>query len=226
MDDLKDWPRTIEQAQIVQDQLRDRVILDDRLGEVRWVGGADLGFEEQGTIARAAVVVLSFPELERVEYAIARMPTPFPYVPGFLSFREVPAILQAFRQLQQKPDVILCDGQGYAHPRRFGLACHLGVLLDLPTIGAAKSRLLGEHDPLGAAKGDWQPTIDRAETVGAVVRSRHNCRPLYVSSGHRVSLPTAIDLVLRCTTRYRLPETTRWADAIASQRGAYSAVEP
>lgn len=223
MDDLKDWPRTIEQAQIVQDQLRDRVILDDRLGEVRWVGGADLGFEEQGTIARAAVVVLSFPELERVEYAIARMPTPFPYVPGFLSFREVPAILQAFRQLQQKPDVILCDGQGYAHPRRFGLACHLGVLLDLPTIGAAKSRLLGDHDPLGAAKGDWQPTIDRAETVGAVVRSRHNCRPLYVSSGHRVSLPTAIDLVLRCTTRYRLPETTRWADAIASQRGAYGA---
>jgi deoxyribonuclease V len=223
MDDLKDWPRTIEQARVVQDQLRDRVILDDRLGEVRWVGGADLGFEEQGTIARAAVVVLSFPELERVEYAIARMPTPFPYVPGFLSFREVPAILQAFRQLQQKPDVILCDGQGYAHPRRFGLACHLGVLLDLPTIGAAKSRLLGEHDPLGAAKGDWQPTIDRAETVGAVVRSRHNCRPLYVSSGHRVSLPTAIDLVLRCTTRYRLPETTRWADAIASQRGAYGA---
>lgn len=223
MDDLKDWPRTIEQAQVVQDQLRDRVILDDRLGEVRWVGGADLGFEEQGTIARAAVVVLSFPELERVEYAIARMPTPFPYVPGFLSFREVPAILQAFRQLQQKPDVILCDGQGYAHPRRFGLACHLGVLLDLPTIGAAKSRLLGDHDPLGAAKGDWQPTIDRAETVGAVVRSRHNCRPLYVSSGHRVSLPTAIDLVLRCTTRYRLPETTRWADAIASQRGAYGA---
>jgi deoxyribonuclease V len=223
MDDLKDWPRTIEQARVVQDQLRDRVILDDCLGEVRWVGGADLGFEEQGTIARAAVVVLSFPELERVEYAIARMPTPFPYVPGFLSFREVPAILQAFRQLQQKPDVILCDGQGYAHPRRFGLACHLGVLLDLPTIGAAKSRLLGEHDPLGAAKGDWQPTIDRAETVGAVVRSRHNCRPLYVSSGHRVSLPTAIDLVLRCTTRYRLPETTRWADAIASQRGAYGA---
>ncbi|TAD77293.1 MAG: deoxyribonuclease V [Oscillatoriales cyanobacterium] len=225
MNDLHPWPRTIEQARIVQDQLRDRVILDDRLGEVRWVGGADLGFEEQGTIARAAVVVLSFPELERVEYAIARMPTPFPYVPGFLSFREVPAILQAFEQLHQKPDVILCDGQGYAHPRRFGLACHLGVLLDLPTIGAAKSRLIGEHDPLGPAKGDWQPTLDRAETVGAVVRSRHNCRPLYVSSGHRVSLPTAIDLVLRCTTRYRLPETTRWADAIASQRGAYGTVK-
>lgn len=225
MDLLQHWPQTIEQARLVQEQLRDRVVLDDRLSEIRWIGGADLGFEDQGTIARAAVVVLRFPDLERVESAIARMPTPFPYVPGFLSFREVPAILQAFQQLHQKPDIILCDGQGYAHPRRFGLACHLGVLLDLPTIGAAKSRLLGEHDPLGPAKGDWQPMIDRAETVGAVVRSRHNCRPLYVSSGHRVSLPTAIDLVLRCTTRYRLPETTRWADAIASQRGAYSAVE-
>ena len=216
-----DWPRTIEQAKVVQDNLRDRVIRHDQFSPVQWVGGADVGFEENGTIARAAVVVLSFPALERVEWAIARMPTPFPYVPGFLSFREIPVILEAFQKLQQKPDLILCDGQGYAHPRRFGLACHLGILLNLPTIGAAKSHFIGTHDFLGEIKGNWQPLIDREETIGAIVRTRTNCRPLYISVGHRVSLPTAIELVLSCTPRYRLPETTRWADAIASRRGAY-----
>lgn len=215
------WPKTIDEAKIVQTTLRDRVIRHDQFSSVKWVGGADVGFEENGTIARAAVVVLSFPELEKVEWAIARMPTPFPYVPGFLSFREVPVILEAFQKLRQKPDLILCDGQGYAHPRRFGLACHLGVLLDLPTIGAAKSHLIGTHDTLGNLKGNWQPLVDHNEIIGAIVRSRTNCRPLYISVGHQVSLPTAIEFVLRCTPRYRLPETTRWADAIASRRGAF-----
>jgi deoxyribonuclease V len=218
---IDNWPKTTEAAKEVQNQLRDRVILQDQFSAPKLIGGADVGFEENGAIARAAVVVLSFPSLERIEFAIARTPTPFPYVPGFLSFREVPVILQAFDQLQQKPDLILCDGQGYAHPRRFGLACHLGLLLNLPTIGVAKSHLIGTHEPLDLAKGSWQPLIDREETIGAIVRSRQNCRPLYVSSGHRVSLPTAIELVLNCTPRYRLPETTRWADAIASQRGSF-----
>ncbi len=217
---LADWPRTTAAAQVVQAELRDRVICIDRFGEIRHVAGVDVGFEDHYKTARAAVAVLSFPELALQEQAIAYAPTPFPYVPGFLSFREVPVILQALAKLSLEPDLILCDGQGYAHPRRFGLACHLGVLLDWPTLGVAKSRLVGTHQELGLEKGAQQPLWDRGEQVGVVLRSRSNVRPLYISSGHRVSLETAVELTLRCTPKYRLPETTRWADKLASNRGA------
>ncbi|MDY7013038.1 MAG: deoxyribonuclease V [Cyanobacteriota bacterium] len=213
------WPQTVEEATALQEQLRDRVLLEDQLGEINTVAGVDVGFEENYTITKAAAVVLSFPQLERVEKAIARIPTTFPYIPGFLSFREIPALLQALDQLQTLPDLILCDGQGIAHPRRLGIAAHLGVLLELPAIGAAKSRLIGTHEALAPEKGSWQPLRDKGEIIGAVVRSRANVKPLYVSPGHKVSLETAIDCVLRCTTQYRLPETTRWADRIASSRG-------
>jgi deoxyribonuclease V len=162
--------------------------------------------------------VLSFPELQLVEQAIARRPTTFPYIPGFLSFREVPAVMDALEKVSTTPDLILCDGQGIAHPRRFGLACHLGVLIDIPTIGVAKSLLIGKHDELPPEKGSWQPLRYKGETVGVVLRSRTGVKPLYVSSGHRISLPTAIDYVLRCTPKYRLPETTRLADKLASNR--------
>jgi deoxyribonuclease V len=180
------------------------------------VAGIDVGFEEAGSVTRAAVAVLAFPTLRPLESALARLPTAFPYVPGLLSFREIPAVLEALHQLSAPPDLLLCDGQGYAHPRRFGLACHLGVLTGLPSIGVAKSRLLGTHGPLPAHKGAWVPLLDGEETVGAVLRTRTGVAPLYVSIGHRVTLPTAIHWVLACTTRYRLPETTRQAHRLAS----------
>ena len=212
------WPNTVEEAIAIQNQLQSAVITEDQLGEVRYVAGVDMGFEEDYAISRAAVVVLSFPDLQLIEQAIARRPTTFPYIPGFLSFREVPAVMDALEKVSTTPDLILCDGQGIAHPRRFGLACHLGVLIDIPTIGVAKSLLVGKHDELPLEKGSWQTLRYKGETVGVVLRSRTGVRPLYVSSGHRISLPTAIDYVLSCLTKYRLPETTRLADKLASNR--------
>ena len=181
-----------------------------------YVAGIDVGFEKNGAVTRAAVVVLDFPSLELREQAIARQPTKFPYVPGYLSFREIPAVLAALKQLKIRPDLLLCDGQGLAHPRRFGLACHLGVLTDIPSIGVAKSRLIGEHGELPEMKGSWVPLRDDGEVIGSVLRTRAGVKPLYVSIGHRVSLETAIAYVLRCTPKYRLPETTRLAHKLAS----------
>lgn len=212
------WPHTVEEAIAIQKQLQPEVITEDQLGEVQYVAGVDVGFEQDYAISRAAVAVLSFPDLQLVEQAIARRPTTFPYIPGFLSFREVPVVIDALEQVSTIPDLILCDGQGIAHPRRFGLACHLGVLTNMPTIGVAKSLLIGKHDELPVEKGSWQPLRYKGGIVGAVVRSRTGVRPLYVSPGHRVSLNTAIDYALRCITKYRLPETTRWADKLASNR--------
>ena len=212
------WAQTAEEATAIQQQLKAQVVTEDRLGEVQYIAGVDVGFEDNYAITKAAVAVLSFPELQLVENAIARRPTTFPYIPGFLSFREIPAILEALQNLKTTPDLIMCDGQGIAHPRRLGIASHLGVLIDLPTIGVAKSRLVGKHEEVPAQKGHWQPLQHRGETIGVVLRSRTNVKPLYISIGHRISLPTAIDYVLRCTPKYRLPETTRWADKLASSR--------
>lgn len=210
------WNLTPAEAIALQQQLRQRVERVDRLPEIRHVAGVDVGFEQGGAVTRAAVAVLAFPELRLVETALARRPTQFPYVPGLLSFRELPAVLDALAGLKTPPDVILCDGQGIAHPRRFGIACHLGVLLDLPTIGVGKTRLIGRHAEPGDVKGAWVPLIDGGETIGAVLRTRAGVKPVYVSSGHRISLETAIRLTLACVTRYRLPETTRQAHRLAS----------
>jgi deoxyribonuclease V len=211
-----EWPTTVGDARAIQEQLRDRVVVSDRFGPVERVAGIDVGFEDDGKVARAAVVVLDFPGLALRAQAIARQPVRFPYVPGYLSFREIPAVLDALAQLRVTPDVILCDGQGIAHPRRLGIASHLGVLLDIPTVGVAKSRLCGRYEEPPAQKGAWTRLRDGAEVIGAVLRTRASAKPLYVSPGHRVSLATAIDLVMRCTTRYRLPETTRAAHRLAS----------
>lgn len=215
---LHDWQLTVTDAIAIQQQLKDEVVTEDKLGAVNYVAGVDMGFEADGTISRAAVAVLNFPDLQLIESAIAFRPTTFPYIPGLLSFREIPAILDALSTISTVPDLILCDGQGIAHPRRFGIACHLGVLIDIPTIGAAKSLLVGKHEEVAPERGSWQPLKHRSETIGAVLRSRTATKPLYISSGHRVSLPTAIDYVLRCTPKYRLPETTRIADKLASNR--------
>src|SRR5262247_1833794 len=183
---------------------------------IRHVAGADVGFERGGGVTRAAVAVLAFPELKLVDHVIARVPTRFPYVPGLLSFREMPALLAALARLRIPPDVILCDGHGLAHPRRFGIASHLGVYCGIPTVGVAKSRLIGEHGIPPQRRGAWVQLRDRGETIGAVLRSRANTSPIYVSIGHRVSLPAAVRLVMACTTGFRLPETTRWAHRLAS----------
>ena len=212
------WVKTVEEAKAIQQKLRSQVITEDQLETVKYVAGVDVGFEDNYRVTKAAVVVLSFPDLKLVEQATAKIPTTFPYIPGFLSFREIPALLQALEKITTKPDLILCDGQGFAHPRRFGLACHLGVLLNLPSIGVAKSLFIGEHEEVPLEKGNWQPLKHGEEIIGAVVRSRTNVKPLYVSIGHHISLPTAIDYVLKCTTKYRLPETTRLADKLASNR--------
>lgn len=198
--------------------MRGRVSGRDRLGKIRSVAGVDVGFEDGGKRTRAAVAVLAFPSLEPRVETVATLPTRFPYVPGLLSFREIPAIVAALDRLKELPQLILCDGQGYAHPRRFGLACHLGVLTDIPSIGVAKSRLLGTHGRVPRSRGRWIPLMDGDETIGAVLRTRRDVRPVYVSIGHRVSLATAVDLVMKCVTRYRLPETTRAADRLASAR--------
>ncbi|HEY9879610.1 MAG TPA: deoxyribonuclease V [Leptolyngbyaceae cyanobacterium] len=219
------WPTSAEAAIALQKQLRTQVITTDQLPDsIRTVAGVDAGFEEEGTVTRAAVVVLTFPDLVPIDEVLVRRPTTFPYVPGLLSFREVPAVLDALAALKTDPDLILVDGQGIAHPRRLGIASHLGLLIDHPTIGVAKSRFIGTHDPVPSEKGAWVPLMDKGDRIGAVLRSRTGVNPLYISPGHRISLQTALDYVLRCTTRYRLPETTRLADRLSSSRKGQSAL--
>jgi len=202
----------------LQVELAAQVSVGDDFGAIRTIAGIDAGFEDGGRITRAAVVLMTWPGLEAIEQAVARRPTTFPYIPGLLSFRELPAVLDAFGRLEQTPDLLLCDGQGIAHPRRFGIACHLGVLLDLPAIGVGKSRLTGTYVEPGPLKGDRVPLLDGGERIGIVLRSRTHVRPLFVSPGHRVSVDSAADWVLHCCTRYRLPEPVRAADRLASMR--------
>lgn len=184
------------------------------------VAGVDVGFEDGGRTARAAVVVLDFPSLAVADQQIARRPVGFPYVPGLLSFRELPVVLDALEKLREAPGLILCDGHGIAHPRRLGIASHLGVLLDRPTIGVAKKKLVGTHGAIPARKGEWTALQDGGETIGAVLRTRERVKPVYVSPGHRMDLAHALAIVMRCVTRYRLPEPTRLADKLSKADGS------
>ncbi len=208
------WDLTVPEAKALQLELAARVERADRLGTVRTVAGVDVAYGRSGPL-RAAAVVLAFDGLEVIESATVTMEARFPYVPSYLSFREIPSVLAVLERLGVRPDLVLCDGQGIAHPRRFGLASHIGVLTDLPTIGVAKSRLIGTHGEPGLERGDWVPLMDKDEGIGAVLRTRAGVKPLYISIGHRVSLETAIRLALACTTRFRLPETTRAADRLS-----------
>lgn len=210
------WDVSPQQAKEIQLELNQKVILQDEFDKIEYVAGVDVGFEQNNTITRAAIAILNFPQLELTEHAIVRLPTQFPYIPGYLSFREIPSVLKALEQIKQLPDILLCDGQGIAHPRRFGIACHLGVLTGLPAIGVAKSRLIGIHDNVPIEKGQSVPLLDKGEIIGAVLRTRYNVKPLYISPGHKISLDSAISLVMQCVTKYRLPETTRWAHRLAS----------
>ncbi|MVF12624.1 deoxyribonuclease V [Ketobacter sp. MCCC 1A13808] len=210
------WDLSPQDAIALQKQWADRVVLCDEFDEVRFVAGVDVGFEENNKVTRAAIAVLSFPSLQLVESALVKQPTRYPYIPGLLSFREMPAILAAYSTLRTIPDLLLCDGQGVAHPRRLGIASHLGVWLDKPAIGVGKSRLVGQYGPVPDVRGSWVALVDKGEEVGAVLRSRQNVKPIFISPGHKISIDSAIKWTMACTTRFKLPETTRHAHHIAS----------
>lgn len=209
------WPGSPAEARALQQQMRAQVVVEDRLGTVRRVAGVDAHHDPNSGLTWAAVALVRLDDLELDQSVLCARPTSFPYISGLLSFREAPAILDALERLSAPPDLVLVDGQGIAHPRRLGIASHIGVLTDLPTIGVAKSRLIGRHDEPGPAPGAWAPLIDRGEVVGAVLRSRRAVRPLFVSPGHRIGLATAVALVMRCCRGLRLPEPVRLADRVS-----------
>ncbi len=209
------WPGSVAEARLIQERLRAQVVAHDALGSVRVIGGADAWSEPQGDRIWAAAAALDLASLELEESAVVCYRTAFPYVPGFLSFHETPAVLAALERLRMRLDLLLVDGHGLAHPRRFGLACHIGLLAAVPAIGVAKSVLIGRYEEPGRDRGAWAPLVHDGETVGAALRTRSHTRPVYVSVGHRISLRTAIDYVLRCTPMFRLPEPIRLADRLS-----------
>jgi deoxyribonuclease V len=222
---LHDWPKTSSEAVALQRQLAPAVQSSGTLPQpLRHVAGVDVSCEKHGRRFFAAVVVLDWPELQPVDQATASAVVDFPYVPGLLSFRELPVLLEAFAGLTTIPDVVLVDGQGIAHPRGLGLASHLGLWLQIPTVGCAKSRLCGEHVEPGAEKGAAAPLHLHGEVVGSVLRSRRHIKPLFVSPGHRIGVEAATALTLSCCRRYRLPEPTRHAHRLTNElRRAFAA---
>jgi deoxyribonuclease V len=212
MDDIPHrWDLTPDEAIALQKKLAPQVDTTTPIGldKLSLVGGVDVSVKDN--ISRAAIVVLSFPQLALVEAATAELPTPFPYVPGLLSFREGAVILEAHKKLQNRPDAYIFDGQGIAHPRRFGIASHIGLWWDAPTIGCGKTRLTGRHKEPAPERGAFELMTDRKQVVGAALRTRAAVAPVYISIGHHATLESAIDLILHCTPRYRLPEPIRLA---------------
>ncbi len=203
------WDVSPTEAVAIQRKLAGLVREEALIGPIRTIAGTDVSIREDR--AQAAITVVSLPELDVVDHAIWRGDVSFPYIPGLLSFREVPPILRALEKLSVRPDVLMTDGQGLAHPRRFGLACHLGVLLDWPALGAAKSRLVGSYAEPGVEKGSREALVHRGMVIGSVVRTRRAINPIYVSVGHRITLDQAVELTLACTSRYKIPEPTRQA---------------
>ncbi|MBV9614738.1 MAG: deoxyribonuclease V [Ktedonobacteraceae bacterium] len=214
---LHAWKLTQEEAVALQRELAARIVLEDQLGDVRYLAGVDMAINEENERAHAAVVLLSYPALEVVERHIYEEPLRMPYIPGLLSFREAPCVLGAFAKLRQRPDLVMVDGQGIAHPRRMGIASHLGLWLELPTIGCAKSILVGTYNKaqLGEEAGSHVPLVYKKDVIGAVVRTRTRVNPMIISPGHKISLETSIKYVLACSKGYRLPEPTRLADKLS-----------
>jgi deoxyribonuclease V len=214
---LHSWDLTPGEAIEVQRRLRNLVSLQPLARPVNTIAGADISFNRFSETVYAGVVVLSLPDLRIIETAGVRSVAKFPYIPGLLSFREAPSMLEAWEKLKTKPDVLMLDGQGIAHPRRCGIACHVGVLLDWPTIGCAKSILVGRYGDLGLEAGSRSPLIDKGEQVGVALRTKNKVSPVYVSPGHLIDLDSAVDLVLRSITKYRLPEPTRQAHLLVNR---------
>ncbi len=214
---LHSWDLTPGEAIEVQQRLRSLVRIEPLTHEVHTIAGADISFNKFSETVYAGIVVLSLPDLEIIEQAGVRSTAKFPYVPGLLSFRETPSLIEVWDKLGTKPDVLMLDGQGTAHPRRFGIACHVGLLLNLPTIGCAKSILVGRHSELGPDAGSQAPLVDRGEQVGVALRTKNRVAPVYVSPGHLIDLPSAVDLVMRSTQKYRQPQPTRQAHLLVNR---------
>ena len=216
--DLHSWDVSPKEAVAIQRRLASQVVRGGVPSDVRRIAGVDISVDRAAGRGTGAVVVFSYPKLEVVEVSVEQAPLTFPYVPGLLSFREIPVLREAFARLAGPIDLLLVDGQGLAHPRRFGLACHLGLLLNVPAIGCGKSRLVGEHDTPGEAAGSRADLRDDGELIGSVLRTRDGVKPLFISIGHRIGLAEAEAWVLRCCRGYRLPEPTRLADKAAGGR--------
>ncbi len=210
---LHQWDVSVTQAMALQNELRRLVTTINDVGIVQRVAGVDSSV--RGDKMRAAVVILSFPDLTVLEVSVAERQPPFPYVPGLLSFREAPAVLDAFEPIASEPDLLMVDGQGIAHPRRFGIASHLGVILDKPSIGVAKSRLVGHHDEVPLDPGSWSYVYDEGEIIGAALRTKAETKPVYVSVGHKLDLETCIHYVLSSLRGHRLPSPIRQAHLAA-----------
>ncbi|HEX8234345.1 MAG TPA: deoxyribonuclease V [Abditibacteriaceae bacterium] len=213
---LHDWDLSPREAIQMQQSLRKRVLIQPLDRQIETIAGCDISFNKYSTTLYAGIVVLRLSTLETIEEVSAVSETKFPYVPGLLSFREAPALLEAWAKLQTEPDVVMFDGQGLAHPRRLGIASHAGLLLHRPTIGCAKSVLVGKFDEPQVQRGSWRPMIDKGETVGAALRTKSKVQPVYISPGHLTNLDSAIDLALRCDGGYRVPEPTRRAHLLVN----------
>ena len=210
------WDVSPEEAIAIQNQLRSQLDLRSEPREIKTVAGIDVSYDKGSDVLFAAIVVLQLPHLQEIDTVGTSAVVPFPYVPGLLSFRECPAVLRAWEKLRVIPDCIMCDGQGVAHPRRFGIASHLGVWLDIPAIGCAKSLLVGTYEEPGSKRGSFLPLIHRKEQVGVILRTKDNTGPVFVSQGNKISLPQAIEIVLACGTKYRIPEPTRRAHLVVN----------
>jgi deoxyribonuclease V len=222
---LHSWDITPGEAIEVQKRLRTMVRLQPLARPAGTIAGADISFNKYSETVYAGIVVLRLPDLRIIESVGVRSVARFPYVPGLLSFREAPSLLEAWEKLKTKPDVLMLDGQGIAHPRRFGIACHVGVVLGWPTIGCAKSILVGRYGELGVEAGSRAPLVDKGEQVGVALRTKNKVSPVYVSPGHLIDLDSAVDLVLRSTTKYRVPEPTRQAHLLVNRLRVEDAAE-
>jgi len=213
---LHHWDVTPEEAIKIQNKLRSLVKIEALQGEIRYIAGADVSFDKGSNIVYAGVVVLKFPELEEVDRSLLITEVNFPYIPGLLSFRESPALIKAWEKIKIEPDVVIIDGQGIAHPRRFGIASHFGVLIDKPTIGCAKSLLVGKYEEPSPKAGNYSYLYDSGEIIGAVLRTRDEVQPVFVSIGHKITLESSIKIVLSTIRGYRIPEPTRQAHILVN----------
>jgi deoxyribonuclease V len=216
--DIPLWPKSAADALKIQNVLRHEVKIEDDFEKLEVVAGVDCSFDVKGKLSFAFIVLIEMKSMKVIASSQAELPTEFPYIPGFLSFREIPVILKALEKLPQMPDFFMVDGQGVAHPRRVGIAAHLGVITNTPSIGVAKSRLCGTYEEPDNIKGASKPLWDKNEQIGFVLRSKNNVKPLFVSAGHRFTHEKAVEIVIGCLGNYRLPEPTRIADKISKQK--------
>lgn len=211
------WNLSEMEAIELQQKLAQKVIKEDRIDPILHVAGIDVAYSKNNDTLIAAIVILELASLKVVESVVFEDTVRFPYIPGLFSFRELPPIIKAFEEIKTVPQLIVCDGQGIAHPRRFGLACHLGILYDIPTIGCGKTRLIGHFEEPDPHRGAYSPLFDKSEIIGNVLRTQNNINPIFVSIGHRISLTTACELILKLSPNFRLPETTRQADQLVKK---------